>query len=235
VIGRELGFDVRARDASGAAVSWNDQAHGQDADTSRWGTVTLLSEVDHVHARRGTPTIDGVVDRVWSRAATITTNVVIGGTAGATATARLLWDSGHLYVLATVTDPVLDESSANAFEQDSVEIFVDPDNSKSLGYNDDDGQYRISFTNHQTLGGTFGAFGIADNLTSATAIVPGGYLVEASIELDTVSPRPDTVLGFDLQVNDATGGARTSATTWFDPTGLSYLNTSRWGVAVLDR
>jgi endo-1,4-beta-xylanase len=38
------------------------------------------------------------------------------------------------------------------------------------------------------------------------------------------------LLGFDLQVNDATAGARTAAATWHDPTSLSYLNTSRWGV-----
>jgi endo-1,4-beta-xylanase len=115
----------------------------------------------------------------------------------------------------------------------SVEIFVDPDNSTSAGYNDDDGQYRVSFTNRQTLGGTFGAFAIADNLTSATSVGPGGYLVEARIQLDTIAPRDGVVLGFDLQVNDASGGVRTSASTWHDPTGLSFVNTSRWGVAVL--
>jgi endo-1,4-beta-xylanase len=114
-----------------------------------------------------------------------------------------------------------------------VEIFVDPDNSKSLGYNDDDGQYRVSFTNHQSINGTFSAFAIADNLVSAARVAPGGYVVEASIQLDTITPAKGGLLGFDVQVNDATGGTRTAATTWHDPTGPSYLNTSRWGVAQL--
>jgi len=238
-VDRGIGFDIRLRDASHPAesASWNDNAQGQDADTSRWGTLTLADALRRVEAPRAAPVIDGVAEPAWAHAPAITTNVtVVGtGTGGATARAKLLWDAGHLYVLAAVTDPVLDETAANAFEQDSVEIFVDPDNSKNTGYNDDDGQYRISFSNRRTIGGNFGAAAIADNLTSATRVVPGGYVVEASIELDTIRPADGTLIGFELQVNDATGGARTAVTTWQDPTGLSLLNTSRWGVARLVR
>lgn len=232
--GRTIGLDVRVRDAStpGADLSWNDQTHGQDADTSRWGTLTLVGEIPVVDAPKATPTVDGVVDAVWACAPVITTTVRLAGT-GATATAQLLWDAHHLYLLATVTDPTIDESSANAYEQDSVEIFVDPANNKGTGYDDDDGQYRVSASNHQSIGGTFGAFAIADNLTSATRLVPGGYVVEASIELDTITPDYGGLLGFDLQVNDATAGTRTAATTWHDPSGMSYLDTSGWGVARL--
>jgi endo-1,4-beta-xylanase len=234
-LNRTIGFDLRVHDAANPTVplSWNDNQNAQDADTSRWGTLTLVPEVGTVEATRGTPVIDGTVDRVWNHARTITTNVQVIGTGGATATAKLLWDSGHLYVLAMVTDPVLDESSANTFEQDSVELFVDPGNFKNTGFRDQDGQYRISFSNKQTISGNFNAFAIANNLHSATRVVPGGYLVEASIDLPTIHPAPGTLIGFDLQVNDATAGARTAARTWRDPTGLSFINTSRWGVAKL--
>jgi endo-1,4-beta-xylanase len=236
-VDRTIGFDIRVHDASHPTVplSWNDNASGQDTDTSRWGTLTLTPEVGTVEAERGTPVIDGTVDKVWKHARTIATNVPVIGTGGATATAKLLWDSGHLYVLATVTDPVLDESSPNAFEQDSVELFVDPGNFKNTGFRDQDGQYRISFSNHQTISGNFSAFAIANNLHSATKLVPGGYVVEASVDLPSIHPAPGTLIGFDLQVNDATAGARTAAHTWRDPTGLSFLNTSRWGVVELVR
>jgi endo-1,4-beta-xylanase len=243
---RRLGFDIRIRDGSRTAqprspatsldvtfLSWNDNQNLQDADTSRWGTLTPVAAVRRVDAAKGTPSIDGVADPIWARAATVTTTVQVAGSGGGTATAKLLWDAGHLYVLATVSDPSLDETSANAYEQDSVEIFVDPDNSKNTGYNDDDGLYRISFSNHQTISGNFDGFAIADNLRSATRVVPGGYVVEASIQLDTIQPAAGSLLGFDLQVNDATAGARTAVHTWQDPTGLSYLNTSRWGVVRL--
>ena len=235
--GRRIGLDLRVRDASHPEqpVSWNDNLHGQNTDTSRWGTVTMVGAVRRVDAPRATPTVDGEVDAVWSSARTLTTDVRIIGTGGATATGKVLWDSGHVYVLVTVADPVLDESGTNPWEEDSVEIFVDPDNSKATGYDDDDGQYRVSFTNRQTINGTFGGFAIADNLTSAAVVVPGGYVVEASIELDNVVPVDGSLLGLEIQVNDATGGMRTAAATWHDPTGLSFVDTSRWGVLRLVR
>jgi endo-1,4-beta-xylanase len=231
---RQVGFDLRLRDAGSTVASFNDNANGQDADTSRWATLTLVKAIGQAAATRGTPVVDGVADRAWAHARTIATDVQVVGAGGARATAKLLWDAGHLYLLATVTDPALDESSQNTFEQDSIEIFVDPDNSKNTGYNDEDGQYRISFTNRQTITGNFDGFAIADNLRSATRIVPGGYVVEASIELDSIHAGAGTLLGFDLQVNDATSGARTAARTWHDPTGRSFVDTSRWGVARLE-
>jgi endo-1,4-beta-xylanase len=235
-VDRLLGFDLRLTDVhSGQTVSWNDNRQGQDTDTSRWGDIQLALPVGLAEVGRGTPVVDGTVDRAWAHASAVSTGVHVIGTSGATATAKLLWDAGHLYVLATVKDPTLDNTSPNAFEQDSVELFVDPDNSKNTGYNDDDGQYRVSYTNVQTIGGNFDAGAIAGNLTSATRLVPGGYVVEASIAFNTVTPRPGALVGFDIQVNDATAGARTSAVTWQDPTGNSFHDTSRWGVLRLVR
>ncbi|MEN3357434.1 MAG: endo,4-beta-xylanase, partial [Mycobacteriales bacterium] len=154
---RPLGFDLRLSDVhSGQTASWNDNQQAQDTDTSRWGTLTLATPVGQVDVGRGTPVIDGTPDRIWAHASQVSPQVHVTGTAGATATAKLLWDASHLYVLATVHDPTLDASSPNAFEQDSVELFVDPDNSKNTGYNDDDGQYRINFNNAQTISGNFG-------------------------------------------------------------------------------
>jgi endo-1,4-beta-xylanase len=57
----------------------------------------------------------------------------------------------------------------------------------------------------------------------------GGYVVEAAVALNTITPSVGSLFGFDLQVNDATAGVRTGATTWQDPTGAGYLNTARWG------
>jgi endo-1,4-beta-xylanase len=227
--GGQLRFDLRVSDAHqpGASVVWNDQL-----GTGALGVLHLVDAVRHVDAARGTPVVDGVADRVWARACAITTTVHVQGS-GAAAVARLLWDGDHLYVFATVTDVALDASSANPWEQDSVEIFVDPQNAKGHGYLDDAGQYRISYTNAQTISGNFGGYLVSGNLTSATRVVPGGYVVEASIAFNTVRPAAGTLVGLELAVNDATGGVRTAQTTWNDPTGLSYLDTSRWGVVRL--
>jgi endo-1,4-beta-xylanase len=218
-IGKRIGFSVAAVDA------------GSTSDKPAWnGVLTSVDAVRHVDATRGTPVVDGMADSVWATAPTISPSIRVIGTQGATATAKVLRDDQHLYVYVTVTDPTLDQSSQNLFEQDSVELFVDPNNGKTAGYEDDDGQYRISYTNRQSISGNFGAFAIANNLTSAARVVPGGYVVEASIALNTITPADNTLIGFDIQINDATSGTRTGAVTWNDPTGLSYLNTTRWGV-----
>ncbi|GAB3423863.1 endo-1,4-beta-xylanase [Flindersiella endophytica] len=222
-VDRVLPFDIRFRDGAGSGVV---------AD-GNWSSVQLANPVARTDASRATPVVDGVAEPAWARAPRVATGVQVSGNGGATATARLLWDSDHLYVLAEVTDPVLDESSPNTYEQDSIEIFLDPDNTKDSGYIDDDGQYRISFTNHQTItGNRFTQPLIADNLVSATRTTPTGYIVEASIAFETPKPR-NSLLGFDLQVNDATAGTRTAARTWYDGTGRSFVDTSHWGVLQL--
>ncbi|MFI7632939.1 sugar-binding protein [Nonomuraea sp. NPDC049400] len=76
---------------------------------------------------------------------------------------------------------------------------------------------------------------VKDHVKAAAKTVPGGYVVEAAIDLPTITLAPGTLLGFDVQVNDATGTARTSAVTWNDSTGRAYLDTSHWGVLRLAR
>ncbi|WP_424530342.1 endo-1,4-beta-xylanase [Sphaerisporangium viridialbum] len=233
------GYRVEALLPAGAAlggkVPFELVVHDVRGEVSWKGELTLTPAVSLATARRGTPVIDGVADAAWAKAPEIRTATWIQGTTGATATVRAMWDAGHLYVLARVTDPALSEVSPNPWEQDSVEIFADPGNGKTKGYDDDDGQYRVSFSGKQTVGGTFDAFAVKDNLTSAAKIVPGGYVVEASIRLPTVTLAAGSLLGFDIQVNDATAAARTGAVTWNDASGQSYLSTAGWGVLELTR
>ncbi|MFC4534972.1 endo-1,4-beta-xylanase [Sphaerisporangium dianthi] len=222
-LGGRLPFELVVHDGkSGKDVSWK-------------GELTLTAPVRLTTAAKGAPVIDGVADAAWSKAPEVTTATWIQGGPGATAKVRALWDAGHLYVLARVTDAALSEESQNAWERDSVEIFVDPGNGKTKGYDDDDGQYRVSFAGEQTVGGTFDAAGVKDNLVSAAKVVPGGYVVEASIALPTITPAQGGLLGFDVQVNDATGAARTGAVTWNDSSGRSYVSTAGWGVLELGR
>ncbi|NAS21549.1 1,4-beta-xylanase [Herbidospora sp. NEAU-GS84] len=232
------GWQAEALLPSGSAstldLTVDDAATGPDAVFS--GTLTFVPEVKEFTAPKETPVVDGVAEAVWNKATPVDTGTWIQGTSGATAKVRALWSpSGVLYVLAKVTDPVLSEESPNAWEEDSVEIFVDPENNKTKGYDDDDGQYRISFTGAESIGGTFDAFAIRGNLTSAVSRTSAGYVVEAAIKLPTVTLSRDRVLGFDVQINDATGAARTAAVTWHDPTGQSYLSTARWGVLRLGK
>ncbi|WP_424768531.1 endo-1,4-beta-xylanase [Paenibacillus sp. sgz302251] len=238
-LGKQVSFDLRittggAQDGTehgqnGAIFSWSDPRNLQHQDTAGYGKLTLVAAPKSAQAVKGTPVIDGDADAVWANANELETTVWVEGTSGSTAKFKTMWDEQNLYVYAVVTDALLSDASENAWEEDSVEIFVDQNNGKTTAYQADDGQYRINFNNVKTVGG----HASQDSYTSATKVVDGvGYVVEAAIRLDTISPKDGTVIGFDLQVNnDQDGsGTRDSVVNWADPSGQSYQNTSRFGV-----
>jgi endo-1,4-beta-xylanase len=229
--GAVVPFDIRLTDgATGTRTSWNDLEHGQE-DGERLGVLTLIEPVGYVEVPHTStaPAIDGEVDALWESAPVVSTDVQVEGSPGASAEVRLLWSGPALYALAEVTDPSLDAANSNAWEQDSVEFFVDPTNAKSGAFNPVDGQYRVNFENAVSIAGEAP---VQDRLTSATSITDTGYLVEVAIDLG-YEPDEEQLVGLELQVNDATNGARNSVRTWSDPTGRSFQNTSRWGVARL--
>ncbi|MBD2867052.1 endo-1,4-beta-xylanase [Paenibacillus arenilitoris] len=230
-VGREIGFDVRIADGAGetpVVLSWNDTTNEQDTDTSKFGVLTLAEGAQAAAAVRGTPVIDGEKDAIWQTANEVATERRVIGDSGAAAIVRTLWDEERLYVWAEVTDPLLSKQSANAHEQDSIELFVDQNNAASAVYQADDGQYRINYDNEPSTNP--GSKSV--NLTSAARQTENGYVVEAAITLDAIDPASGDAIGFDVQVNDDKDGdgIRDSVSIWNDRSGLSWQNTSGYGV-----
>ena len=221
--GATLGFDLRVADGSGVAdAAWN--APGV------LGTLTLvepLSFLEVVEAAEA-PVVDATIDAAWAHASVVATGKAVVGTDGATAEVRTLWKGDTLYVLAEVADPVVDVSGSDPWIQDSVELYVDPGNAKNGSYRYDDTQIRVSAANAVSFGTGDEAFQRA-RVQTATALVEGGYLVEASVDLGDAAAL-GTFHGLDFQVNDASGGQRTAIRNWADPTGAGYQSTARWGV-----
>lgn len=195
------------------------------------GIVTLKAQPKSATATYGTPAIDGTIDSVWDDAPTIDVNTFSVGNNGATGTAKMLWDENNLYILTEVTDPVLSKSSANAYEQDTVEVFFDENNHKTDYYETDDLQARVNYDNEKTI--TDGLS--TDRFVSATAKTDKGYLVEMAIPFGIAPFKNGQVLGFDVQVNDdGTGdGKRTTISNWNDLTGMGYTSTAGYGVLTL--
>jgi len=222
--GGTLTLDVRATDGASAA-GWN--------SPGATGTVGLVEALSYLEVRqaRNTVTVDGAVDPLWADANAVTTAKSVEGDGGAIATVRTLWRDQTLYVLAEVADPTIDVSASDPWVQDSVEIFVDAGNAKNGAYRDVDTQIRISADNATSFG-TGDDAAQATRLRSATSRVPGGYVVEAAINMLTYGGL-GTFQGLDVQVNDATAAVRTAVRTWADPTGLGYQTTARWGVGQL--
>jgi len=101
-------------------------------------------------AMYGTPTIDGIIDPIWERAGLIVPQIQSSERVQATGEFRVLWDDGALYTLFIVTDPVLNSSSMNSYEQDSVEVFLDEANDKGAFYQSDDVHYPVNCENIRT-------------------------------------------------------------------------------------
>lgn len=177
----------------------------------------------------GTPAVDGTVDDLWSKAPELAVNRYQLAWQGATGTAKTLWDDQNLYVLVQVSDAQLDKTSANVWEQDSVEIFVDQNNGKTSFYQEDDGQFRVNFDNETT----FSPERIAAGFESATKVSGTNYTVEVKIPLSSLTPANEKKLGFDVQINDAKDGSRQSVAAWNDTTGNGYQDTSVYGVLTL--
>jgi endo-1,4-beta-xylanase len=225
VEGATLPFDVRVTQGT-QETGWN--------TAGTLGTLTLVEPLSYTEVVQASapPSIDGDIEGAWADASSVTTSKQISGTGGATADVRTLWDGQTLYVLAEVTDDVLDTSGTDPWVKDSLEIFLNPGNIRSDSYLYDDTQIRINARNEVSFGTGDEAFQRA-RVQSATRVTDGGYVVEAAIDLLSEYAGLHSFQGLDFQVNDAEGGVRTSTTSWADPTGLGYQTPERWGVAQL--
>ena len=189
-------------------------------------------------AAYGTPVLGGSeLDPIWNTTVSLPIikhlTMANGPTNGS---AKVLWDDANLYVLARVNDPVLNSSSGNAHEKDSVEIFVDETNSKAASFGTGMGQYRINYLNEKS----FNPGSISTGFESYAKIVDGGYYIETKIPFkavvngEPVLPKIGHVIGFDAQINDAgAAGSRQDVIMWHDQSGSSWNNGSQWGVVTL--
>ena len=225
-------FDIQVTGASTTPVGWN--------LGGAMGVLTLLQPLSFVAIPETAtpPVIDGVGDdAAWADAATVTTQIASTQSGmqpgGAEATVKLTWAGDTLYVLATVTDPTISHASSNAYEQDSVEIFVDRGNTKASSYASGNvTQMRIGADGAVSFGSGPDAATQQSWLKSAAQLTATGYVVEAAIDLNGFGGAY-TYQGVDFQVNDATGAVRTAIHNWADPTDNGYQSAAQFGVAEL--
>jgi hypothetical protein len=120
------------------------------------------------------------------------------GNTPTTGIAKVLWDDDFLYVRVVVTDDsVFSGAGGDAWQNDSIELFVGPGSSGS-------NQYRISAT------GELSGLAVSESWTS---IESPGYIVEAKVAKGTLTFAAGAPLTFEVQINDSTsaGGDRDSA------------------------
>lgn len=100
----------------------------------------ILDAANHYDAPKASvaPTIDGQVDAVWDEAPWMAMSVAWTGFDNLaepdseqdySGRYKVIWDENYLYVLLEVIDDVIDTSSNEYYNKDTVEIFIDEDGS----------------------------------------------------------------------------------------------------------
>lgn len=225
-VAKTIGMDVKVMN-NDKAVSFNDLKEMQETSSKYYAKATLKPGIEK--ATKATVKIDGEADREWDKAVAIPLTINLG--AKVTADAKVLWDDENLYVYATVKDPVLNKDGGEAYQQDSLEVFIDENNAKTESYDDDDKQYRINYENEHSFNGKKC---LEENVRSAAKVTGDGYVIEAAFKWTDIKPKKGDRIGLEFQINDAdASGARIGTLSWNDETGMGWSKSSVYGTIEL--
>lgn len=203
----------------------------------------MEAETKETFAVKGTPVLDGKIDDLWKDAVVFDVDTrnftyVSGNRTTVSATARLMWDSEYLYVLAEVKDPVISYTNQQfAYFRDSVEIVMDERNEKDglyIPHNVTCGQWRVG-AKEDDLSGYGDAYTKASNkFVGKTTLSDKGYIVEMAVPFTELIPALGAKIGFEMQVNDDNGsGSRTGIVCWNSASGESWQYTDVLGTVTL--
>ncbi len=182
-------------------------------------------------------TLDGKVDDAWKYAPEIKVETVkqnasswygdktkVAGKDYATVTCKVLWNGkDKLFLLYDVKDKVISLKGANGWEKDSIEYFIQLDNSTDKSA--EKVQKRLMADNSASDIGT------TDYGYSKTA---DGFIYEISVDVSKVGGAGQ-YLGIDFQYNDdAEGkGVRNVCLGWSDSTDKASSDPSVYGQCLL--
>lgn len=225
-VAKTIGMDVKVMN-NDKAVSFNDLKEMQETSSKYYAKATLKPGIEK--ATKATVKIDGEADSEWDKAVAIPLTINLG--AKVTADAKVLWDDENLYVYATVKDPVLNKDGGEAYQQDSLEVFIDENNAKTESYDDDDKQYRINYENEHSFNGKKC---LEENVRSAAKVTGDGYVIEAAFKWTDIQPKKGDRIGLEFQINDAdASGTRIGTLSWNDETGMGWSKSSVYGTIEL--
>lgn len=154
---------------------------------------------------------------------------------------RAMHDGTYLYILVTVyNEPFYERfsDSADAWQDDSVEIYLDTGNEGAQTYDSNDYQKVYTFAGSSATGSSSATSmrtSFATSISTDTS-AQNRSTYEIRIELNSVGLTPGRKFGFDLQLNDDDdGGDRDSKWAWYAPSGNddSWFNPSLFGQAIL--
>ena len=202
----------------------------------------------------GSPTItSGTVDILWDsvtetyRIAKVSADQLssLENTQTTFGVAKALFDEDGLYIYVDVTDPSIDLTNTSFHAKDSVELFINEgvDTNGTLikdpvDYDTKGGQYRVDAAG--TISGNPDAAPAAMNAQKVSAWTKtggGGYIVifQAPWRFTDSYPLANgKKIGFELQINACSAGARDGILVWNNVANTNYRNVTNYGEARLD-
>jgi hypothetical protein len=188
------------------------------------------------------PTIDGDVDAIWSNAKShaLQSRSWWGTATGLYSYYKIMWDIDNVYVLCYVEDATPNNSIADAYNNDNVELFFDMNQSASSTWDADDWQIRTIRGLDTWTGSTNTEE--QDWSTAERAqkeFTDGsGYIVEIAIPWSILSSgflQIETAeFNFDISVaDDASGGGRNYIVAWNTDADVNYNSTEKYGTVIL--
>lgn len=191
-------------------------------------------------------TIDGTIGAgEWSDASVVNAfnntpvSGVSGGTSDISGNFQLKWDPSNLYLLYQITDDARqidssnnDPGNLNSFEDDSIELYFDVNNSNagSLTLIDQNYQYRFGLENNELETGPLDA--PQSGISFVHTDIGTSYQMEISIPWSTLgfTATLGNSLGFDAALNDDDdGGARDAQLFWNAINESAFNDASQWG------
>jgi len=187
------------------------------------------------------PIIDGQWDAVWNdvdETRCLITDMINTDSAppedsnDLSAIFKAFYDDNNFYIFVEVQDSVIDYEFSD-YNGDGVEIYFDGDNSKGDSYDGiNDNQIRITVDDVE-LADIDSSLPV-DGAAFKVLLTDLGYNVEASFPLAKLQVSPDTIIGFEVQINDNdSAGGRETLMRWYSDDNDSWQNPSLFGVAQL--
>ncbi len=271
----QIGFELQQNDNDGTARDHISKWWVQEGDPSwnnaaTWGTAIFSGRTVGTEFTIGkasaAPAIDGELEDMWKTDANVfSNNYYVNGTtepddyADLYGNTRLMWDAANIYGFWEVTDDIIVDEHANAYEKDGVECYFDADNSKgstAANGTDYDGVNDVQLRLNHVYGtdvslidvglpvpwasGEFWGAGAswdrpAAGVKMAVKDTDTGYNIEWQMPLESLylETAPGTQIGYETQINDNDSDKRDHISHWWIETGdPSWNNSSTWGTAV---
>jgi tetratricopeptide (TPR) repeat protein len=206
------------------------------ADAARAQAGAVIIKTDK------SPVIDGEAEDLWADARKYNLTHFIDSSVNLPndlfASFKAMWDEENLYVLIDVNDENLvnDSSAAEWWFDDSAEVYIDADNSKSNRYDDNDAQYHFDWDKTNPTMDIHNQHGRKENIEFAMVATETGYRTEIKFPWQTIGtkPSPGTSIGLEVQINDDdNGGPRDTKLAWHDSSDLAWDNPMVFGNAEL--